>query len=115
MKEQSKIVGIIDMRTLTISKNYDEIFDFINQFGDEMKESAFKAMHQSSKDVALYFTAYDKENPTEKVYILLIRVLSDEEEKGLILAYDTDINTVAYFLSSSSNLSFEEAKQGFNE
>tara|TARA_R110000868_G_scaffold28617_4_gene107108 strand:+ start:9364 stop:9735 length:372 start_codon:yes stop_codon:yes gene_type:complete len=113
-QKQNKKV-IIDLTKLVLIQNEDEILDFINTLEIEVKESMLKTLDTlNSKDLVVFFTSTSKISPDEEHYIILIKVVSAEEEQnGLILAFSEDVNVISFFLSENSNLTFEEAKGGF--
>jgi len=115
--KQNKHV-IINLDELTIIKNEDEILDFINTIDKNVKEAMLgKLSMQNDKDLVVFFTTRSIVIPNEVYYIVLIKIASSEikQENGLLLAFSEDINVVSYFLAESSNLTFEEAKNGFSK
>lgn len=109
---------VINLDRLNIIKNEDEILDFINTIDKDVKEAMLgKLSMQNDKDLVVFFTTRSIVIPNEVYYIILIKIASSEikQENGLLLAFSEDINVVSYFLAESSNLTFEEAKNGFNK
>lgn len=108
----------MDLDKLNIIKNEDEILDFINTLDKNIKESMLSKLSvQNDKDLVVFFTSTSIVIPNEVYYIILVKIASSEDKKenGLLLAFSEDIDVVSYFLSGSSNLTFEEAKDGFNK
>lgn len=106
------------MEKLNIIRNYDEILDFINTLDENLKESMLSKLSvNNNKDLVIFLTSKSIVIPNEVYYIVLIKIASslDEKENGLLLAFSEDIDVISYFLSGSSNLTFEEAKDGFNK
>lgn len=109
---------VVDLDKLNIIKNEDEILDFINTLDKNIKESMLSKLSiQNDKDLVVFFTSTSIVIPNEVYYIILVKIASSEDKKenGLLLAFSEDIDVVSYFLSGSSNLTFEEAKDGFNK
>lgn len=110
--------AIINLEKLNIIRNYDEILDFINTLDENLKESMLSKLSvNNNKDLVIFLTSKSIVIPNEVYYIVLIKIASslDEKENGLLLAFSEDIDVISYFLSGSSNLTFEEAKDGFNK
>jgi hypothetical protein len=115
--KQNKHV-LINLDRLNIIKNEDEVLDFINTIDKDVKEAMLnKLSMQNDKDLVVFFTTRSIVIPNEVYYIVLIKIASSEikQENGLLLAFSEDINVVSYFLAESSNLTFEEAKNGFSK
>jgi hypothetical protein len=115
--KQNKHV-VINLDRLNIIKNEDEVLDFINTIDKDVKEAMLnKLSMQNDKDLVVFFTTRSIVIPNEVYYIVLIKIASSEikQENGLLLAFSEDVNVVSYFLAESSNLTFEEAKNGFSK
>lgn len=102
--------------TVEIEQNIDSILDFINTFAPELKKEVTDSLEsptEDNNDKALFFVSTPKDSTEDKYYIILCKIVSLEEEQGLVMFYSKNVDLLSLYMSNFTTMSYEKVKKSF--